>query len=72
MSFTYRTDHKVGDMVKDHFDRVWIVLAEKRNGDGRQYSVRVQYISGQQPYHGETAWAFADNFVEITNANQSR
>ena len=52
MSFTYRTDHKVGDMVKDHFDRVWIVLAEKRNGDGRQYSVNVQYISGQQPYHG--------------------
>lgn len=66
MSFTYRTDHKVGDMVKDHFDRVFVVLAEKRNGDGRQYSVNVQYVSGLKPYHGENYWAFADDFVEIT------
>ena len=60
------TNHKIGDMVKDHFDRIWIVLAEKRNLDGRQYSINVQFIGGQQPYHGENHWSFSDEFMEIT------
>lgn len=59
-------NHKVGDLVRDHYDRLWIVLAEKRNYDGRQYSVNVQYVSGDKPFHGENAWAFSDDFEELS------
>lgn len=44
-------NYDVGDLVKDHFDRIHIVLSLNHNRDGRVYSVTLSPVTGNGVVH---------------------
>ena len=39
--------YDVGDLVKDHFDRTYIVVSLKRNNDNIVYNVTLSQVAGK-------------------------
>jgi len=56
------TNHNVGDLVIDNFDKIYIVLEQKTNRDGIQFSILVSEILRPQE---KPCWKFSDDFYYV-------
>jgi len=48
------SEYNVGDLVKDHFDRVYVVKTTKFNKDGFLYGLELLQVSGKPRKPWET------------------
>ena len=65
------SDFNIGDLVKDHFDRIHVVKAAKINKDGNVYSLDLLQVAGKplRPWQVENSiWSCFPTDVEKLNA----
>lgn len=62
MRATYFT---IGDLVIDNWDRICIVLDQKTNRDGIQYSILVKEILNVE----KGGWQFSSDFYPLNEEN---
>ena len=60
--FTY---FKVGDLITDHWDKLYVVIEELRNRDGNQYALVVHSVVGNKQEQ-----RFSVDFESVSNEKE--